>query len=184
MLATKPISAAAAPPNRAARALVEAHADFVFRTLGRFGVEGADLADLSQEVFIVALRRTDREVPDDKLRPWLFGIARRVAAGHRRRAHRRYEALDDGLDDREVSPRPSPEALTQERQARDALAGILQKMTLEQRAVFTMFEIEGMTGAEIAEAIGRPVQTVFTRLRRAREVFQREADRLQRGGSR
>ena len=44
-------------------------------------------------------------------------------------------------------------------------------MPVEQRAVFTLFELEGMTGAEIAELLEVPIPTVHSRLRLAREVF-------------
>lgn len=184
MLATNRIAIAPPAADVSVEAWVEAHGDFVFRTLGRFGVGDADLADMSQEVFIVALRRAGRSVPEDAQRPWLYGIARRVAAAYRRRAHRRYETPDESAGESEPSLGPSPEEAALQREAETLLARILEKMTLDQRAVFTMFEIEGMTGAEIGEAIGAPVPTVFTRLRRARGVFEREAARLQGGGSR
>ena len=154
--------------------IVREHADFVFRTLGRFGVAHGDLSDMAHEVFVVVLRREDqRPGPDTPVQPWLYGIARRVAAGYRRRAHRRYEQASDQLDHRPSASR-SPEEEAALSQARNELASILELMSLDQRAAFTMFEIEGMTGAEIATAVGAPLQTVFSRLRRARTIFERQ----------
>lgn len=152
--------------------LVERHGDFVFRTLGRFGVPEADRADMGQEVFMVALRR-GADARKDKLEPWLFGIARRVASGYRRRAHRRHEQASDQLAC-EPDQAPSPEEAAARAEAVLRLERILDAMSLDQRAVFVMYEVEGRTGAEIAADMGVPVQTVFSRLRRARAVFEKE----------
>lgn len=160
--------------ERRAAALVEAHADFVYRCLGRFGVQDSDLADMAQETFVIALRKAQGWKSDDVSRPWLYGIARKVAAGYRRRASRRREQASDALD-QERATTPSPEELAAANEARHKLGRILDSMSVDERAAFVMFEIEGLTGREIAETTGAPVQTIFTRLRRARAHFERQA---------
>ncbi len=45
-------------------------------------------------------------------------------------------------------------------------------MELEQRAAFILFEVEGMSGPEVAEALAVPLGTAYSRLRLAREAFQ------------
>ena len=150
------------------------HGDFVFRALGRFGVADPDLTDMAHEVFVVAIRRADQLRSVEQAKPWLYGIARRVAAAYRRRAHRRYEQASDTIERVSISDGSSPEDQAAISEARATLVRILERMSLDQRAAFVMFELEGMTGAEIATAIGVPVQTVFSRLRRARAIFERE----------
>lgn len=53
------------------------------------------------------------------------------------------------------------------------LEGILDGLESKQRTVFILFEIETMTGEEIAEALSIPLGTVYSRLRLARAQFRR-----------
>ena len=55
----------------------------------------------------------------------------------------------------------------------------LDTLPLEQRAVFTLFELDGLSTQEIAELVDIPIGTVYSRLRLAREGFRRAATRLQ-----
>ena len=71
--------------------LVRAYGPFVFRVLRHQGVPERLLEDLSQEVFIVVLRRLDSFERRSTLRTWIYGICVRVASNHRRRAHVRRE---------------------------------------------------------------------------------------------
>jgi RNA polymerase sigma-70 factor (ECF subfamily) len=65
-------------------------------------------------------------------------------------------------------------------QARRLLDLILDRLPEEQRTVFVLSEIEGMTAPEVAAIVGVPLGTVSSRLRRAREQFHVEAARLRR----
>ena len=51
-------------------------------------------------------------------------------------------------------------------------------MELEQRAAFILFEVEGMSGPEVAEALAVPLGTAYSRLRLARVAFQAAVERL------
>jgi RNA polymerase sigma-70 factor (ECF subfamily) len=76
------------------------------------------------------------------------------------------------------SPAPSPERqLVAARQAKQ-LERILDDMPLEYRVVFVMFELEGLSSEEIAESVGAPLGTVYSRLYRARKHFARALVRL------
>ena len=52
-------------------------------------------------------------------------------------------------------------------------------MELEQRAAFILFEIEDMTGPEVAEALAVPVGTAYSRLRAARQAFEAALERTE-----
>ncbi len=96
------------------------------------------------------------------------------------KAHfRREELVPDWSEmDSLSSPTPSPERqLVTSRQAKQ-LERILDAMPLEYRVVFVMFEIEGMTSEQIAESVGAPLGTVYSRLYRARKRFARSLARL------
>jgi RNA polymerase sigma-70 factor (ECF subfamily) len=103
-----------------------------------------------------------------------------VAAGYRRKAHfRREELVPDWSDMHALTATtPSPERqLVTSRQVKQ-LERILDTMPLEYRVVFVMFEIEGQSSEQIAESIGVPLGTVYSRLYRARKRFARALARL------
>ena len=162
-------------------AIHAAHADFVWATLQRFGVRDADLEDMLQEVFIVVHRRLDSYDGSAKMTTWLFGIAMRVAAAQRRRAHvRRERAVDEVPEDAtRTNVSESPEEAAIRKQAHERLVEILDAMDLERRAVFVMFEIEELSCDEIANVMGVPTGTVYSRLHKARKEFEAGLARIE-----
>jgi RNA polymerase sigma-70 factor (ECF subfamily) len=138
---------------------------FVWRMLLHFGVPPALVEDAAQDVFVVVHRRWDDLGEHVSARSWLYGISRRVAADHRRARSRHERKL-------EALPRP-PEGRNLEREMAEreliaALEVALAELDRPRREVFVLAEIEGMTGREIAEALGANPNTVSSRLRAAR----------------
>src|SRR3990172_2915293 len=138
------------------------HASFVRALLARLAGPGIDADDLTQEVFLVAWRRLDLfacEVPE---RARLYGIAVRVASDARRRAkvHRFL-----GIEAAAESPDPgTPASALEQSEAKRLVYRMLEPMSARKRPVFILFEIHQMSGEEIAQAVGCPVSTVWTRL--------------------
>jgi RNA polymerase sigma-70 factor (ECF subfamily) len=157
----------------------ERHGEFVWRTLHRMGVRPPHVEDVYQEVFLVVHRRLRTFAGQCAITTWLYEICFRVAAGYRRKAHFRREELVSDWSELELSSQaPSPERqLATARQAKQ-LERILDAMPLEYRVVFVMFEIEGMSSEQIAETVGAPLGTVYSRLYRARKRFARALTRL------
>ena len=157
----------------------ERHGEFVWRTLHRMGVRPPHVEDVYQEVFLVVHRRLRTFAGQCAITTWLYEICFRVAAGYRRKAHFRREELVPDWSELELrSQAPSPERqLATARQAKQ-LERILDAMPLEYRVVFVMFEIEGMSSEQIAETVGAPLGTVYSRLYRARKRFARALTRL------
>jgi RNA polymerase sigma-70 factor (ECF subfamily) len=158
----------------------ERHGEFVWRTLHRMGVRHPHVEDVYQEVFLVVHRRLGSFAGQCALTTWLYEICFRVAAGYRRKAHfRREELVPDWSElDARSSPIPSPERQLVAARQKKQLERILDTMPLEYRVVFVMFEIEGLTSEQIAERIGVPLGTVYSRLYRARKRFARALARL------
>lgn len=75
------------------RKLFDAEVAYVWKTLRRLGVRPSDIDDVSSEVWLVVHRRLDGYDSSKPIRPWLFGIAFRVAAAERRMARHRSEVL-------------------------------------------------------------------------------------------
>ncbi|MFO0560282.1 MAG: sigma-70 family RNA polymerase sigma factor [Polyangiales bacterium] len=177
-----------APPILARPALdtvdvYDQYADFVWATLGRLGVRDALLEDLSQEVFAVVHQRLSSYSGAGTLNAWLFGICVRVVIAHRRRAHTRREHTVDEMPEptqpgpASVAAPSSPEELAAKSEARSVLASLLDEIDLERRAVFVMFEIEALSCDEIAETLGIPLGTVYSRLSAARKQFDQALSR-------
>jgi len=172
-------SAAAAP---AVRALVEAHADFVWRSLRRLGVPESLADDATQQVFLVAARRLRVVTPGGE-RAFLFRTLSHVAAHVRRSlARRREEPYSEACEP--VDTAPPADQVAADRQARAMLDAVLDALPAELRTVFVLFELEELSGPEIAALTGLPAGTVASRLRRAREEFRKAARRVRAHGTR
>lgn len=158
--------------------LYREHFRFVWRSLRRLGVPESDVADAAQDVFVVVHRRLDEFEGRSKVTTWLFGIALRVARDRRRLAYNRRNAGDESALDAAADETVDVAADAERRQGLRQLEALLDALPLEQRAVFTLFEMEGLGGDAIAEMLEIPIGTVHSRLRLAREAFERNLKRL------
>jgi RNA polymerase sigma-70 factor (ECF subfamily) len=133
-------------------------------------VRRQDTADLAQEVFLVMWRRWAEFDPQRGLRPWLAGIAFKVAHGHHRRFWRR-EIPSDPLDPPTDAPGPDDEAA--HARARELVLGALARLPEMYRSVLVMHDLDGLPVRDIAALVGLPRFTLHTRLRRARAHFEK-----------
>ncbi len=101
----------------------------------------------------------------------------------RRRAASRREVAVEALPDPPSGPESDPELAAAQQEARRRLALLLDELEPDKRAVFVMFEIEGLECEVIAEMIGTPVGTVYSRLHHARKAFERALARANARGS-
>ena len=157
------------------------HFAYVWRTLRRLGVAPADLEDVTHEVFVVVHRRLADFDGQRPIKPWLFGIAYRLASEDRRRARRRYELASPSLDPPAFVPRADD--LIERDERRRLVLECLQCLSIEQRAALILLDIDGEAAAEVASAMNVPLPTVYSRLRAARLKFAAAVRRakLQRG---
>ena len=164
------------------------HHDFVWRTLRRMGVGERDAMDAGQKVFLIAHRRLAMFDGRSTVKTWLCGIALRVASDYRRSAISRREVL---VADTPCGNSHEADQLRrlEERERLAILDQVLSEMPVEQRAVFVLFELEEMSGEEIAALLAVPEGTVRSRLRLARRAFsksvtmrQRQSVRIAAGG--
>jgi RNA polymerase sigma-70 factor, ECF subfamily len=148
-------------------AVYDAEWNHVWKLLQRLGVPEEDLPDLTQEVFVLAFRAWDRCDFSRPIRPWLFGIAYRVMLGFRRLVRHSREVSND----RVVAPALgiSSEDAVAQAERRQLFLDALEGMNLDRRAVLVLHEIEGYSAPEIAETLGEPLNTVYSRLRTARQ---------------
>jgi RNA polymerase sigma-70 factor (ECF subfamily) len=125
--------------------------------------------DSAQQVFLVVSKSLDRITPGSE-RAYLMSVTLRVASNARRSALRRRDEPDDTVAEHGAE-QPDPEQLLDLKQRRELLDRWLDALPLELRAPFVLFELEGSSLDEIAQALEVPLGTVKTRLRRARGLF-------------
>lgn len=150
--------------------IFEQYSPFLWRALTSLGVPSRDVQDLCQEIMITVHRRLP-SFDGVSLRAWLYGICVRVASDYRRSARVRREVVAESPPD-EASSTDLIDSLDRERDVRRLLAA-LSHLDEQKRVAFVLFEIEELTLAEVAEAVGAPLQTVYSRIKTAREQMQR-----------
>ena len=165
-------------PRPGFRAVYDGHFTHIWHTLRRLGIAERDLEDATHEVFVVVHRQLDSHYdPSRPLRPWLSGIAYRVASDDRRRARNRREQV--GRLPEPVDARPSADQLLVEAERRRLVLEALDTLDLKRRAIFVMHELDGFVMSEIAEALGVSINTCYSRLRVARKQFAGAVRRIQ-----
>jgi RNA polymerase sigma-70 factor, ECF subfamily len=143
------------------------HYTLVHRMLRVYGVDEALLDDAAQDVFVVVHRRWDDYDGRTAFRAWLLGITRRVASSYRR-ASRRLRARLDAVE----APTPaSLELHVSQREQLEHAAAAIERLSVRHREVFVLTEVAGLTAPEVAESLGIKLNTVYSRLRVARERF-------------
>jgi RNA polymerase sigma-70 factor (ECF subfamily) len=155
------------------------HVAFVWRTLRGMGLPPATVPDAAQDVFVVVHRKLADFDGRYGLRTWLFQIVYRVVCEYRRKGRRggMQEPLDEGLRDAS----PGPAEMLERHEASAVLFELLAGLDDAKRAVILLSEIEEMTAPEIAVATNTPLNTVYTRLRRARSELNAAMDVRRRG---
>ena len=142
----------------------------VYRLAFRMLRDGAEAEDVSQEVYLRMHRSFDSYDPTRPLAPWVsrttyHACLRRLQSGARRAGQLEREPSRS----RDVeADGPSPEQSVQEGEAAALLARAVEGLPAQDRALLDLRYREGLSDAEVAEATGMPVNTVKTRIFRAR----------------
>jgi len=160
------------PERISAEELFVEHAEFVSSFLHRLGVPDPDVDDMVQEVFMVAHRKGGFVPGAAHPRTWLGAIAVRLAASERRARARSREAPDETSVSAARSVSGSPQGAAEVAESLTRVQRALDRLDLDHRAVFVLYEIEGQACTDIAVALGLPVGTVYSRLHHARRRFQ------------
>jgi len=167
------------PAHEAFQAVYLAHFNFVWGALRRLGVREQDALDMTQKVFLVVYRKLPEFESRSVIKTWLYRICLHTASDYRRSAAIRREVTTDHTELNTLAG--SREVVSEEADARQRAAtaeAILAKLPEAQREAFVLFEIEGMSGQEIAALLEVPLGTVRSRLRLARDAFTAEVERL------
>ncbi len=148
----------------------ERHFRFVWRVLRALGVPHTALDDAAQDVFLVVHRKLPEFQGRSDIRTWLFAIARWVVTSERRRL--RAKAQHDPIDETIGDTAQGPFELAARNEAAQTIERILEAMSPERRIVFLLMDIEEMKANEVAGLLEVNVNTVYSRLRLAREQLR------------
>jgi RNA polymerase sigma-70 factor (ECF subfamily) len=160
-------------------AIYREHFAFVWRNVRRLGVHEGLADDAVQDVFLVVHRRLADFEGRSSIRTWLYGILVRVARDYRRsRARQDSKAQAIAVEGTSVSP-PTPAELMGRREAARILDDLLGAVDDEKREIFVLVELEQMSVADVAVALGVNVNTAHARLRAARQQFEAAVARFQ-----
>ncbi len=150
---------------------------YVLRSLRRLGASAADAEDLGHDVFMVVHRELPSFDATRPIRPWLFGIAFRVASDHRQLARNRLEVPTAQLPEHAAFIESAEERL-ERADDRALVLEALRALDLDRRAVLVMHDLDGFSAPQIAAELGIVLNTAYSRLRLAREDFRRAVQRI------
>ncbi|HEU5073903.1 MAG TPA: RNA polymerase sigma factor [Polyangiaceae bacterium] len=153
-----------------------AHFKYVWRCLRSLGVPDTALDDAVQEVFLVVQRKLGAFDGACDTKTWLYAIVLRISRRYRAEAARhaeRFTSHEPGSDDEALASSIAADLRNEvEKNERLALAQrALAGLDDAKREVFVFACIEGMSAPEIATLVGVPLNTVYSRLRAARQAF-------------
>lgn len=155
---------------------VRRHADGIYRLALRLVRDPTEAEDVMQETFLNAFKSIDRFDGRSELRTWLYRIAYNAAMARFRRKHPELTSIDEpgGVDD----GTPVPEAMfdwsaladkeLERAELRAEMERAIQELPEKLRVVFVLRELEELSTEETAATLGSTIETVKTRLHRAR----------------
>ena len=157
--------------------LVVAHQHRVFGVALRMLRNRAEAEEVAQEVFLRVHRAIDDFRGEAKLSTWLYAIAsrlclNRLASGERRMAREGEEALERLRSDAD------PAAHVERGELEAALRRAIDELPDERRIVVVLRDLEGLSYEEIAAALELPLNTVRSRLHRARMDLKEKLERF------
>jgi RNA polymerase sigma-70 factor (ECF subfamily) len=162
--------------------LFREHAQRVARWASRLGGPGVDVEDVVQEVFMRAYRHRDQFRGDASITTWLFRITARQVARLRRlhRARQLWRSLY-AHDPMPAHP-PTPVEELERRREGERLRRAIDTLGESPRTVFILFELEGLSGEQIAELTGLKIDTIWVQLHRARARIRKRLAKEDRRG--
>lgn len=156
------------------------HAQSVARWAHRLGGPSVGVEDVVQDVFVSAHRALPGFRGESNVSTWLFRITENVIRQKRRRDKwiRFLGGTAEQVAGHLAAPDRSPVEDLEHRQSRERVYRVLDRMSDRYRSVLVLFELEQLSGEQIAELKGAKLSTVWVWLHRARAEFLRISNEL------
>lgn len=157
----------------------EAWGDRLYRLSLRLTGDPATAEDVVQEAFVKLMAGADRIEGRSRLATWLYRVAYNASVDRLREQKKLTPVPAEDGDEAAlpmpttlVSFRRSPEAMLRDAETRQALDEAIQGLPHSLRAAFLLRDVEGLTTAEAAEALGLSETNLKVRLHRARLLLR------------
>jgi RNA polymerase sigma-70 factor, ECF subfamily len=144
----------------------------VRRLIARLGVMPCDVDDLIQCTFLEVPRASAKYDGRCSARAWILGIAAMTVRRHRRSVARALRHAAEWFSSVALRQVESPVDSLEASRAHVSLQRALACMSPRKRETFLLVVVEGLSGEEVARALGIPVATVWTRLHHARREIR------------
>lgn len=153
--------------------IYRAHVQDVGRWAERMAGPGFDVPDLVSEVFEIAQRRLPSFRGDSSLKTWLWGITEKVVRHRRRKDRLRHWLWPSAKDPARHLPAggQNQHERLEEKERHARVYQVLDRLSERDRQILILFELEELSGAEIASLLGITVDNVWLRMHRARARF-------------
>jgi RNA polymerase sigma-70 factor, ECF subfamily len=153
--------------------LMRRHNSRVYRAARAILRDDSEAEDVMQDAYVRAYTHLRDFGGRARFSTWLTRIAVNEALARVRRG-KRFDSLESHMEEPVMGTQPdtSPEQQASDVEMRSVLEAAVAKLSDEFRSVFVLRAVEGMSGAETAECLGIPEETVKTRLHRARSRLQ------------
>jgi RNA polymerase sigma-70 factor, ECF subfamily len=177
---TEPLPSTSALGNRTFEQVYAEFFDFVYRNARRLGVPAVAADDVVQDVFLVLHRRLREFDGRASMQGWVYGILANTVRDHRRSFRRKQAPLVPTERDEELGPassRGNPEAHAQQAQDVARLMALLDELSSAERELIVLADLEQLSVPEICACIGGNANTVYSRLRAARENLKSKLTR-------
>jgi RNA polymerase sigma-70 factor, ECF subfamily len=159
-------------------ALYRTWSQAVRRWAAHLGGPGIDADDIVQQVFIQVQRRINQLEDAGLLKAWLFKVTQNeVRQARRREKWRRLFGADEPVEEVPVAAPSDVERL----HATQTVRKVLERLSEKDRTLLALFELEGLSGAEISALTGAKESAVWVQLHRARARFLKELEALEGG---
>jgi RNA polymerase sigma-70 factor (ECF subfamily) len=143
----------------------------------RSKANASDVADLIQSTFVACIEGKDRYEGTGSFKSWLLGIAFRLLCRHYR-SKQRMSARIDFASVSACDLAPSPSEVIGAREEQRLMLAALRRIPLEHQALLELVFWEDFTAADAAVALGLPLGTVKSRIRRARQLLREQLEAL------
>lgn len=153
--------------------LIERWHEPLFKYIRRLASDDDSAREIVQDVWLRVLRGIGKLRDGTRLRPWLFGIARRALTDQLRARYAQPSSADIDLGDIAADVDQGGIEIEEEVQAMERQLTLLPRT---EREVLTLFYLRELSLEQVAEVLDVPAGTVKSRLFRARHMLRRRID--------
>jgi len=166
------VNEAAKGDIKAFESIYREYFEFVANVVLRIVKHTDDAEDVAQEVFMTIYKNLKTFRGESALKTWIYRIAINTAINHAKKLSREFrQILEHGNDKAVAHSPPEDEDAIKNQENKKMIARLLDALNPDQRACIVLRNLEGLSYQEIAENLNIPINTVRSRIKRAREAM-------------